>query len=162
MTRLLVLMIVVLFIGGIAMTFVPFFIPEAAQALAPIICPDGGTVEPRQIPSSRGGISISYVCVDERGRESEGSPLGYLLLFTGWCWLPLIPAVLLIFAMIGRSRARAAAQVPNVAEQVVKGAARGQQFNLTDKLQQLEDARSAGKITNDDYHNAKKALLRDL
>ncbi len=162
MVRFLVLLIIVLFIAGIALAFVPFLVPEAGQALAPIICPDGGTVETRQSPSTRGGVSLTFVCVDKGGRESEANLLAYVLLFSAWCWLPLIPEILLVMTVIGRARTRAATQVPNIAEQVVKGAARGQQFNLTDKLQQLEDARTAGKITNDDYHAAKKALLKSL
>lgn len=144
------------------MAFVPFLVPEAAQALAPINCPDGGTVETRQIPSMREGISATFVGVDGRGRESDASVLGYLLLFTGWFWLPLLPALLLMFAFIGRGCARAATQVPNLAEQIVKGAVRGQQFNLTDKLQQLGDAYAAGKITDEEYQRAKTALLKSL
>lgn len=161
MIRLLVFLIIILFIVGIALAFVPFLVPQVAQALTPILCPDGGAVKTIESPSSRGGVSLSFQCVEGRN-TSEANPIGYLLLFTAWCWLPLIPEILLVMALISRGRARAATQVPNVAEQVIKGSARGQPFNLTDKLQQLEDARSAGKITDDEYRRAKVALLRDL
>jgi hypothetical protein len=83
-------------LAGIAFSYSPFYVPSVAQALAPMICPQGGTVESVREPNAAGSVDLSFVCVDAQGRESDESPFAYLVLFTAWCWLPLIPAAMLV------------------------------------------------------------------
>lgn len=115
MIRFLILAVVVLFIAGIAIVAVPLVFPNSAQWLAPFLCPDGGEVAmremPSQLPASRPGSSspsLMPVCVGEGGSESGPSMVGSVLLFTMWLWLPLIP-LLLIAALSRRRRARSTA-----------------------------------------------------
>jgi hypothetical protein len=111
MIRFLVLVVFVLFIAGIVIVAVPIVFPNTAPWFAPVLCPDGGEVAvreiPSQLPSSRGGSSspsLVLVCVDEDGRDSSLGMLGSLLLYTAWLWMPLIPLLMLVAILIRRRR----------------------------------------------------------
>lgn len=103
MLRLLLIVTILFFLIGIGLAFVPFIMPEVAQAMAPLICPAGSTVNVNQAAASRGGISFTFGCIAPDGSESDAGFLPYLVLFTAWCWLPLIPGTLLIIGQRART-----------------------------------------------------------
>jgi hypothetical protein len=97
MRKLLILLTLTAFIGGIALAFLPFNNPDVANALAPLICPDGGTVGMASEAAVDGGINTSFTCTGADEIAAEAGFLPYLVLFSAWCWLPLLPALILIF-----------------------------------------------------------------
>lgn len=97
MRKLLILLTLTALIGGIALAFLPFSNPDVANALAPLICPDGGTVGTASRSAVEGGTSASFTCTGADEIEAEAGFLPYLVLYSAWCWLPLLPALILIF-----------------------------------------------------------------
>lgn len=97
MKKILRLLILVAFIFGIAIAFAPFVIPDLARQLDPLICPNpDAMVDIIQTSASGGGIRMSFECVDAEGIRSDASILAYIVLFSAWFWLPLLPMILLI------------------------------------------------------------------
>jgi hypothetical protein len=157
MQRILLYLIVMLFVAGFAVAFVPFLVPGVAQALDPLICPGDETIALHQQSAARGGVNITFRCVDAEGNSREVGFAPYLILFTAWCWLPLIPGVLWVVSVRLQGD-----QSPQTASPAISTAARKANSTLTEKLQQLEDAYKAGLITQEQYEKSKQDLLDNL
>lgn len=102
-------LVLLAFIFGIAIAFAPFVIPDLARQLDPLICPNPDeTVNIVQTSTSSGGIRMTFECVNPDGVSSDASVLAYVVLFSAWCWLPLLPITLLIIwnriARMGKMR----------------------------------------------------------
>jgi MFS family permease len=103
MKRLLLWLIIVTFILGFASAFVPFLVPSVTSALDPLICPGDETVQVNQQNAQRGGVLLTFRCVNSDGIATDAGILPYIVLFSAWCWMPLIPAILLIFLLRTKS-----------------------------------------------------------
>lgn len=96
MKRLLFWLTIFAFIVGFASAFVPFLVPSVTTALDPLICPGDEVVQVNQQNAQRGGVLLTFRCLSSDGIATEAGILPYLVLFSAWCWMPLIPAILLV------------------------------------------------------------------
>jgi hypothetical protein len=170
----LLLLVIVGFIAGIGLAFIPFLVPEVAAAMDPLICPaEDETVTLRQRPSYRGGVNISFECIDAEGAASEPAFAVYLVLFMAWCWIPIVPFILLIISggLSLRSRIQSGGLIITLPSNINSGGGTllggvnpsgGANLSLKDRLQQLEDAYHAGLLTGDQYEQAKQKVLDSL
>jgi hypothetical protein len=167
------LLVIIGFVAGIFIAFIPFVVPEVALKLDPIICPGNEIVDIHTEPARDGGTSFSFVCVNDAGRVSEPNFVIYLILFTAWIWVPFIPFVLLMLSG-GFPRGRSTLvtlDVGNIAgrpatftsSNVSMGGMSGSaNTTLKEKLQQLEEARNAGLLTEDQFERARQSVLDNL
>jgi len=103
MKRLLFWLTIFAFIIGFASAFVPFLVPSVTTALDPLICPGAETVQVNQQSAQRGGVLLTFRCVNSDGIAKDAGILPYFILFSAWCWMPLIPSILLIILVFRSS-----------------------------------------------------------
>jgi hypothetical protein len=171
----LLLLVILGFVVGIFVAFVPFLVPEVATAMDPFICPGDETVTLRQRPSYRGGVNISFECVGVEGASSEPAFIVYLVLFMAWCWIPIVPFILLLLSggLSLRSRLQSGGMIITLPSNLNSGGtpigggnpfggSNPSNLSLKDRLQQLEDAYNAGLLTREQYDQAKQNVLDSL
>lgn len=155
--RLLLGLVVLLFVTGIVVAFLPMFVPEADAIFQTTLCPSGSEVIRREQSANDGGIRVTYQCEDAQGVRAEPSILPFIVLYSAWCWLPLIPIVVLL--LLPRAKRPETVSIVQTATPI---SAISSGDSLANKLKQLEEAYQAGLLTEAQYQQAKQEVLDNL
>ncbi len=150
--RILLWLVVLLSILGVVVAFLPMFVPEIDAVFQTTLCPAESTVIRRDQSVNDGGIRVTYQCEDAQGVRTEPSILPFIVLYSAWCWLPLVPIVLLLILPLSKKQKSA-----NKVKATISTHTSGD--SLANKLQELEEAYQAGLLTDILYQQAKQEVL---
>ncbi len=113
MKQLLRWLVLLAFVVGMMMAFVPFLIPDVARVFDPLICPKPDeSVTITQGSFSGGGIRMAFQCVNADGVGVDAWIVPYVVFFSAWCWLPLLPIILLTIITRRKPEAQQSSDLP--------------------------------------------------
>lgn len=160
--RLAVALFIALMVGGVG----PAIVPEAAKLAAPFVCTGNEqmtTTSDTYYPEpGRVVVSRNWFCTSESGTRRSVDFLA-LLVCGGYVFVPTF-----ILMIIFLKRVPPTISVPEFANvntapsSIGKPGASTSQSTLSDRLNELNQARTANLITEDEYEKKKKEMLNTL
>jgi len=161
------LLLIINFALTLAVMLIPLASAGVRNAIAPIFCQGGETLEVRraEVRDAEGdGYSYGLAC---RSAETQADRE-----VTAWVFLAISPLVildtLLLAAVIRRATARAREQeaaligMPGQANLINTGGLTAQQIDLSARLRELQDAYHARLISREEYDRRRAQVLSQL